>query len=47
MFFKIINAFIQQGSIKLSKSDIKDIYNVTKRFLFQINAVLLNFLLIK
>ncbi len=32
--------------IKLIKSDSKNIYNVTKN-LFQINAVLLNFLFIK
>ncbi len=35
--------FIHQICIKLIKSDNKEICNVTKRFLFQINAVLLNF----
>ncbi len=41
-----INAFIHMACIKLIKSDSKDIYNVNIRFLFQINAVLLNFLFI-
>ncbi len=41
------NTFIQQGCIQLIKSDGQDLYNVTKRFLFQINAVLLNILFIK
>ncbi len=36
--------FIQQGGITLIKSDSIGIYNVTKIILFQINAVLLNFL---
>ncbi len=43
---KETNTFIQQGRIKLIKSDSQDIYNITKRFLFQINTVLLNFLVI-
>ncbi|XDV46539.1 hypothetical protein PO909_014421, partial [Leuciscus waleckii] len=30
LFFKEMNTFIQQGCIKLIKSDSKDIYNVTK-----------------
>ncbi len=34
IFFKDINTFIQQGCIKLIKSDSKDIYNVTKDFYF-------------
>ncbi len=39
MFNRIINSLvIKQGSIKLIKSDSKDIYNVTKDFLIQINA---------
>ncbi len=37
-----MNTVIQQGHIKLIKSDSKDIYNA-----FQINAALLNFLFIK
>ncbi len=43
---KGIHIFIQQGGIKLIKSDSKDIYNVRKT-LFQINAVLLNLICIK
>jgi len=43
IFFKEIT-FIQQGCIvQLIKSDRKDIYYI-KRFLFQMNAVLSNFL---
>ncbi len=38
---KSVLVFIQQGHIKLIKNDSKDMYNVTKRFIFQINAVLL------
>ncbi len=38
--------FIKQECIKLIKSGIKDIYNVTKYY-FTINGVLLNLLLIK
>ncbi len=30
-----INTFIQQGCIKLIKSDGKDMYNVTKAFYFR------------
>ncbi len=30
-----MNAFIQQGCIKLLKSDSKDIYNDTKYFYFK------------
>ncbi len=41
--FKEMYTFIHQRCIKLIKSDNKEICNVTKRFLFQINAVLLNF----
>jgi len=36
---KKINTLIQQGCIKLIKSDRKDIYNVTKKIPFQINAL--------
>ncbi len=43
---KEINTFIDQGHIKLIKSDNKDIYNVTIDFCFKINAVLLNCLFI-
>jgi len=38
--------FIQQGHIKLNKKYSKEIYNVTK-YLFQMNAVILNFPFIK
>ncbi len=41
-----INTFINQASIKLIKSDSKDI-TCHERFLIRINAVLLNFLFIK
>ncbi len=34
-FFLEINTFIQQGCIKLIKSDITDIYNVTKDLYFK------------
>jgi len=30
-----MNTFIQQGGIKLIKSDSKDMYNVTKDFYFK------------
>ncbi len=43
MFFKEMTS---QGHIKLTKSDIKDIY-VMKYLIFSINAVLVIFLLIK
>ncbi len=43
---QIMLSYIQQRYIKLTKSDIKDIYNIKKIFIFQLNAVLLNFLLI-
>jgi len=39
--------FIQDGCIKLIKSDSGEIYKCNKRSHFQINAVLLNFLFIK
>ncbi len=42
---KGIHIFIQQGGIKLIKSDSKDIY--VRKTLFQINAVLLNLICIK
>ncbi len=42
-FLKEINTFIQQGCIKLIKSDSKDLQYI----FFLINAVLLNFLFIK
>jgi len=42
-----LNTSIQQGHNELIKSDGKDIYNLTKICIFQINAVLLNFLVIK
>ncbi len=46
LFFKEINYIIQQGCIKLIKSDSK--YIVTNiQSIFQINAVLLYFLFIK
>ncbi len=45
-FFKEITTFIEQGCIQLIKCDTKNIYN-DKRFLFQINAALLNFLITK
>jgi len=35
--------FIQQGSIKLIKSDSEGIYNVVKIFIFKMNAVIFNF----
>ncbi len=41
-----IDTFMQQGCVKLVKSESKDIYKVSK-FIFQIKAVLLNFLFIK
>ncbi len=45
---KEINTFIQQGYIELVKHDRKYICNVTKISIsFNINAVLLNFLLIQ
>lgn len=31
-FFNEINTFMQQGYIKLSKSDSKDFYNITEDF---------------
>ncbi len=34
-FFNEINTFIQQGHMKLFKSDCEDIYNVTKDFYFK------------
>ncbi len=34
IFFKEINTFIQQGHIKLIKSDSKSIYSVIKDFSF-------------
>ncbi len=42
-FYKEINTFIRKGCIKLIKSDIY----LLEIILFQINAVLLNFLLVK
>ncbi len=45
-FLKEIITFIQQGCIKLSKSNSNDIY-LTSILFFQINAVLLIFLFIK
>ncbi len=39
---KEINAFIQQGFIKLIKSINKDV-KIVRKYKFQINAVLLNF----
>ncbi len=44
--FTEIYIFIHQGHIKLIKRASTDIYKCNKRFLFQINAVLLNFLFI-
>ncbi len=35
IFFKDMNAFAQQGCIKLIKSDSKNIYNVTKDLYFK------------
>ncbi len=35
IFFIEINTFIQQGHIKVLKSDFKDIYNVTKHLNFK------------
>ncbi len=46
-FLNEINTFMQQQCNKLIKGDSKDIYIVTKIFIFQINAVLLNFQFIK
>ncbi len=43
---KEINTFIQKRRIKFIKSDSKD-FCVTKKIIFQLNAVLLNFLFIK
>jgi len=43
--WKEMNTFIQQGCIKLIKSDSKD--NIMLRFQFEINAVLLNLLFSK
>ncbi len=45
--FQELILVLSQGCTKWIKSDRENIYNVTKRFLFQINAVLLNFLFIK
>ncbi len=44
---KNVNTFIQQGCIKVAKSDNEDIYNVIKTIIFQINNVVLNFLFVK
>ncbi len=41
------NTFIQQGNIKLVKSDSKEIYNVTKKNQLQVNVDILIFVLIK
>ncbi len=43
---KEINTFIQKRRIKFIKSDSKD-FCVTKKYIFQLNAVLLNFLFIE
>ncbi len=45
-FFKESNTFIQQRFVKWIKGDSKDLY-CEKSFLFGINAVLFNFVLIK
>ncbi len=46
-FIKVIHTFTKQGCNKLIKSDSEDIHNITKRFPFHINAVLLSNLFIK
>jgi len=46
-FFKEIITFIKLGWIKLIKRDSRDIYNVSKRFLFQINSILLNLIFLE
>ncbi len=46
-FWNEINTFIQQEPIQLIKSDDKVIIYCFTHFLFQINAVLLNFEFIK
>ncbi len=42
VFFKEINTFIQQAQIKLIKSDSKSFIIITKKYIFQINAVSLS-----
>lgn len=40
LYKTFFNTFILQGIIKLIKRDSKNIYNATKKSLFQINATL-------
>ncbi len=42
----LLKHLLSKDALNRSKVTIKDMYNCCKRFLFQINAVLLNFLLI-
>ncbi len=44
-FFKYINTFIPQNALSLSKVPLKT-FLILKRYVFQINSVLLNFLFI-
>ncbi len=47
VFLSVINAFIQQGRFKMIEYDSKDISNVTKDFVFQINAFFFFYFLLK
>ncbi len=45
--FKEVNILFSKDSFKLIKHDNKDLYNVIKKNIFQINAILFNFIFIK